>query len=105
MAQQAENGFYPDLRSLAMDYADAVNAEVKDLFAAGVDVVQLDEPYLQARAPEANSYAIEAINSALDGVGGPTAPPICIGNATGNHGPRATGPTPKPHGFSAEHTN
>ncbi len=68
MTQQAENGWYPDLRSLAMDYADAVNAEVKDLFAAGVDVVQLDEPYLQARAAEANSYAIEAINRALDGV-------------------------------------
>ena len=53
MTQQAENAYYPDLRSLAMDYADAVNAEVKDLFAAGVDVVQLDEPYLQARADEA----------------------------------------------------
>src|SRR3546814_18453349 len=61
MTQQAENGYYPDARALALDYADAVNAEVKDLFAAGVDVVQLDEPYLPARADAAKATAIEAI--------------------------------------------
>ena len=81
MTQQAENGYYPDARALAMDYADAVNAEVKDLFAAGVDVVQLDEPYLQARADAAQDYAIEAINRALDGVDGTTALHICFGYA------------------------
>jgi len=81
MTQQAENAFYPDARSLAMDYADAVNAEVRDLFAAGIDVVQLDEPYLQARADEAQYYAIDAINRALDGVSGMTALHICFGYA------------------------
>src|SRR3546814_12601680 len=85
MTQPAENGYYPDARALAMDYADAVNAEVKDLFAAGVDVVQLDEPYLQARADAAQAYAIEAINRALDGVEGTTALHICFGYAMVPH--------------------
>src|SRR3546814_1190511 len=84
-----------------MDYADAVNAEVKDLFAAGVDVVQLDEPYLQARADEAGAYAIEAINRALDGVGGTTALHICFGYAMVHHGAGATGPKPKAYDFLA----
>src|SRR3546814_20369462 len=102
MTQQAENGYYPDARALAMDYADAVNAEVKDLFAAGVDVVQLDEPYLQARADEAGAYAIEAINRALAGVGGTTALHICFGYAMVHHGAAATGPKPKAYAFLAQ---
>ena len=99
MTQQAENGFYPDARALAMDYADAVNAEVRDLFAAGVDVVQLDEPYLQARAAEANAYAIEAINRSLDGVEGTTALHICFGYAM-VHGAHVA--KPKAYDFLAE---
>lgn len=99
MTQQAENGYYPDARSLAMDYADAVNAEVRDLFAAGVDVVQLDEPYLQARADAAQDYAIEAINRALDGVDGTTALHICFGYAM-VHGAGVT--KPKAYDFLAE---
>ena len=102
MTQQAENGFYPDARSLAMDYADAVNAEVKDLFAAGVDVVQLDEPYLQARADEAQYYALEAINRALDGVGGTTALHICFGYAMVHQGAGSTNIKPKAYDFLAE---
>jgi 5-methyltetrahydropteroyltriglutamate--homocysteine methyltransferase len=102
MTQQAENAYYPDARSLAMDYADAVNAEVKDLFAAGVDVVQLDEPYLQARADEAEYYAIEAINRALDGVDGTTALHICFGYAMVHHGAGSTKPKPKAYDFLAE---
>src|SRR3546814_15330720 len=74
----------------------------KDLFAAGVDVVQLDEPYLQARADEAGAYAIEAINRALDGVGGTTALHICFGYAMVHHGAGATGPKPKAYDFLAE---
>src|SRR3546814_12589538 len=85
MTQQAENGYYPDARALAMDYADAVNAEVKDLFAAGVDVVQLAEPYLQALADDTAPYAIEAIHRALAGAGGPTAPHISFGYAMVPH--------------------
>lgn len=99
MTQQAENGWYPDARALAMDYADAVNAEVKDLFAAGVDVVQLDEPYLQARAEAAQAYAIEAIDRALDGVEGVTALHICFGYAL-VHGNQAT--KPDAYAFLAE---
>lgn len=102
MTQQAENGFYPDARSLAMDYADAVNAEVKDLFAAGVDVVQLDEPYLQARADEAQYYALEAINRSLDGVGGTTALHICFGYAMVQQGAGLTRAKPKAYDFLAE---
>ncbi len=81
MTQQAQNDYYPDARALALDYADAVNAEARDLFAAGIDIVQLDEPYLQAKADEARSFAIEAINRAVKGVGGLTALHICFGYA------------------------
>ena len=81
MTQQAQNDHYPDHRALALDYADAVNAEARDLFAAGVDIVQLDEPYLQAKADEAREFAIEAINRAVKGVGGLTALHICFGYA------------------------
>jgi len=86
MTQQAQNDYYPDNAALAMDYALAVNAEIKDLFAAGVDVVQLDEPYLQARAGEARDYAIAAINRAIKDVGGLTALHICFGYAHVHHG-------------------
>lgn len=81
MTQQAQNDHYPDARALALDYADAVNAEARDLFAAGVDIVQLDEPYLQAKADEARAFAIEAINRAVKDVGGITALHICFGYA------------------------
>jgi len=81
MAQQAQNDHYKDDAALAMDYAAAVNEEAKDLKRAGTDVIQLDEPYLQARYEKAKAYAIRAINRALDGVPGPTALHICFGYA------------------------
>jgi 5-methyltetrahydropteroyltriglutamate--homocysteine methyltransferase len=81
MAQQCQDDHYGDERALAMDLAAAVNAELKDLVAAGADVVQLDEPYLQARAQRARVYALEAIERALDGVRGPTALHTCFGYA------------------------
>jgi 5-methyltetrahydropteroyltriglutamate--homocysteine methyltransferase len=81
MTQQAQNDHYPDDEALAMDYAAAVNEEIKDLHAAGVSIVQLDEPYLQARAEAARGYAIKAINRALQGVTGLTALHICFGYA------------------------
>jgi 5-methyltetrahydropteroyltriglutamate--homocysteine methyltransferase len=70
MSQQAQNDHYPDLRSLALAYAEAVNDELRDLSDAGADVVQIDEPYLQARPDDAREYALEAIERAFDGVGG-----------------------------------
>ncbi|HLW69405.1 MAG TPA: cobalamin-independent methionine synthase II family protein [Candidatus Binataceae bacterium] len=79
MARQAENGFYPTEEALAMAYADAVNREVKDLFAAGADVVQLDEPYMDSFPDQARSYAVKAINRALEGVAGATVVHICFG--------------------------
>jgi len=81
MAQQAQNDFYPDDRALAMDYAAAVNAELRDLKRAGADVLQLDEPYLQARAEKARQYAIPVINRALEGIPGPTVIHLCFGYA------------------------
>ena len=81
MSAQAQDDHYGDPRSLALAYADAVNAEVRDLFAAGADVVQLDEPYMQARPEPARAYGLEALNRALDGVGGTTAVHICFGYA------------------------
>jgi 5-methyltetrahydropteroyltriglutamate--homocysteine methyltransferase len=81
MAQQAQNDFYPDRESLAMDYATCVNEEVKALFAAGADVVQLDEPWLRTNPEEARAYAVTAINKALEGVNGTTALHLCFGYA------------------------
>jgi 5-methyltetrahydropteroyltriglutamate--homocysteine methyltransferase len=81
MAQQAQNEFYPDVADAAMDYAVAVNQEVRDLFAAGADIVQLDEPYLQARPEAARAYGLDALNRALDGIPGPTAVHLCFGYA------------------------
>jgi 5-methyltetrahydropteroyltriglutamate--homocysteine methyltransferase len=81
MAQQSVNEHYADERSLALAYAEAVNAEVHDLFAAGADIVQLDEPWLQARAERAREYGVEAINRALAGATGTTALHLCFGYA------------------------
>jgi 5-methyltetrahydropteroyltriglutamate--homocysteine methyltransferase len=81
MAQQAQNDFYDSTAELAFGYAGAVNEEVRDLFAAGADIVQLDEPYLQARPDEARRYGVAAINRALDGVTGTTAVHLCFGYA------------------------
>ena len=81
MSQQAQNDHYPDLESAAMGYAAAVNAEIKDLFAAGADIVQIDEPYLQARPDAARAYGLQALNAALDGVTGTTAVHLCFGYA------------------------
>lgn len=98
MTQQAQNDHYPDDAALAMDYAAAVNAELKDLFAAGVDIVQLDEPYLQARPEQARAYAIEAINRALEGAEGLTALHVCFGYAHVHQGAAK----PKGYDFLAE---
>ena len=81
MTQQAQNDHYADDEAMAMDYAAAVNAELRDLKAAGADVVQLDEPYLQARPEKARAYGVKAINRALDGIEGPTAIHLCFGYA------------------------
>ena len=85
MAQQAQNDHYPSEEDLAMDYAAAVNEEIKDLFAAGADIVQVDEPYMQARAEKAKRYAIPALNRALEGVQGTTAVHLCFGYAAVIH--------------------
>ncbi len=81
MSQQAQNDHYPDLRSMALDYAVVVNEEIRDLKAAGADIVQIDEPYLQARPEAAGEYAIEAINRSLEGIEGATALHTCFGYA------------------------
>jgi len=81
MSQQAQNDHYDDDRSLALAYADAVNEELRDLQAAGADIVQIDEPYLQARPEAAREYAVEAINRALDGIEGDTVLHTCFGYA------------------------
>ncbi len=81
MSQQAQNDHYANLADAAMDYAEAVNAEIKDLFAAGAEVVQIDEPYMQARPKPAEEYGLAALNRALDGVNGTTAVHICFGYA------------------------
>ena len=81
MSQQAQNDFYPSPEEAAMDYALAVNAEIRDLLAAGADVVQVDEPYMQARPDKARAYGLKALNRALEGIEGDTALHICFGYA------------------------
>ena len=81
MSQQAQNDFYKSDEEMALDYAAAVNEEIKDLFAAGADVVQIDEPYMQARPEKARQFGVAALNRALDGVTGTTAVHICFGYA------------------------
>jgi 5-methyltetrahydropteroyltriglutamate--homocysteine methyltransferase len=81
LLQQAQNDFYQSEEDAALDYAQAVNAEIKDLFAAGADVVQIDEPYMQARPEKARQYGLAALNRALEGVRGTTCVHICFGYA------------------------
>ncbi len=81
MAQQAQNDFYKDEVELAMDYAVAINEEISDLFAAGADVVQIDEPYMQARPAKAKQYGVEVLNRSLKGITGTTAVHLCFGYA------------------------
>jgi 5-methyltetrahydropteroyltriglutamate--homocysteine methyltransferase len=81
MSQQAQNDYYPSEEAAALDYADAVNAEIRGLFAAGADVVQVDEPYMQARPEKARQFGLAALNRALAGIAGPTAVHICFGYA------------------------
>jgi len=85
MSQQAQNDFYPSEEEAAMDYAVAVNAEIRDLFAAGADIVQIDEPYMQARPERARQYGLKSLNRALDGIEGTTAVHICFGYAAVIH--------------------
>src|SRR6187431_419032 len=81
MLQQAQNDFYKNEEEAALDYAAAVNEEIRDLFAAGADVVQIDEPYMQARPEKARQYGLKALNRALDGISGTTVVHICFGYA------------------------
>jgi 5-methyltetrahydropteroyltriglutamate--homocysteine methyltransferase len=81
MTHQAQNDHYADERSVALAYAEAVNDELRDLKAAGADVVQIDEPYLQARPEPAREYAVEAIDCALEGIEGETVLHTCFGYA------------------------
>jgi 5-methyltetrahydropteroyltriglutamate--homocysteine methyltransferase len=92
MFQQAQNDFYKSEEEGALDYAAAVNAEIKDLFAAGADVVQVDEPYMQARPEKARQYGLKALNRALENISGETAVHICFGYAAIIHA--------RPEGYS-----
>jgi len=85
MSQQAQDDYYKDEVALGLDYAAAVNAEIKDLFAAGADIVQVDEPYMQARAEKAKKHGVEVLDRALEGVTGTTAVHICFGYAAVIH--------------------
>ena len=85
MSQQAQNDYYGTAEEAAMDYAAAVNEEIRDLFAAGADIVQIDEPYMQARPEKAREYGLKALVRALDGVQGTTAVHICFGYAAVIH--------------------
>src|SRR5437773_12328089 len=92
MSQQAQNDFYASEEEAAMDYAAAVNEEIRDLLSAGADYVQVDEPYMQARPEKARQYGLKALNHALEGITGTTIVHICFGYAAIIH--------PRPSGYS-----
>jgi 5-methyltetrahydropteroyltriglutamate--homocysteine methyltransferase len=92
MSRQAQDDYYGDEEAMAMDFADAVNAEVNDLFAAGADVVQIDEPWMQQYPDQARAFGLKALNRALDGVSGTVAVHLCFGYAAVVHD--------KPTGYS-----
>ena len=92
MSEQAKNDYYKTGEEAALDYAVAVNEEIRDLFAAGADIVQIDEPWMQARPEKAREYGLKALNRALEGVRGTTAVHICFGYAAVIH--------QKPSGYS-----
>jgi 5-methyltetrahydropteroyltriglutamate--homocysteine methyltransferase len=92
MSKQAQDDYYKDEEALALGYADAVNAEIKDLFAAGADVVQIDEPWMQQHPEKARQYGVKALNRALEGVHGTVAVHLCFGYAAVVHD--------KPSGYS-----
>ncbi len=81
MSQQAQNDHYESDEELALAYAAAINDEIADLSAAGADIVQIDEPYLQARPEAARRYGVAAVNRALQGIETTTALHICFGYA------------------------
>jgi 5-methyltetrahydropteroyltriglutamate--homocysteine methyltransferase len=81
MTQQAQNDYYPDEASVALAYAEAVHAEIRDLFAAGADIVQIDEPYMQAQPDKARAFGLKALNRALEGITGTTVVHVCFGYA------------------------
>ena len=81
LSRQVQNEFYRDDEEMAMDYAIAVNAELRALKATGVDVVQLDEPWVRSAPEAAKRYGIKAINRALEGIEGPTVVHVCFGYA------------------------
>ncbi len=85
MSQQAQDDYYKDEMALAMDYAAAVNVEIEDLFVAGADIVQIDEPYMQARAEKAKRFGVQVLDRALEGISGTTAMHICFGYAAVIH--------------------
>jgi len=92
MSRQAQDDHYGDEETMAMDFADAVNAEIKDLFAAGADVVQVDEPWMQQYPDKARAFGLSALNRALDAVSGTVAVHLCFGYAAVVHD--------KPAGYS-----
>ena len=92
MSKQAQNDFYRDGEAVALDFAAAVNAEILDLFSAGADIVQLDEPWMQQHPDDARRYGLAALDRALDGVTGTVAVHLCFGYAALVHG--------KPSGYS-----
>ncbi len=92
MSKQAQNDFYQSAEAMALDYAEAVNTEIKDLFAAGADVVQIDEPWMQQHPESARDYGLKALDRALDGVTGTVAVHLCFGYAAVVHD--------KPTGYS-----
>jgi 5-methyltetrahydropteroyltriglutamate--homocysteine methyltransferase len=79
MAQQAQDDFYKDEKAMAIGYAAALNEEIKDLFEAGADIVQIDEPYMQSSADKARQFGVDVIDRTLEGVNGRTALHICFG--------------------------
>jgi 5-methyltetrahydropteroyltriglutamate--homocysteine methyltransferase len=79
MMRLAKDEFYGDKKALLMAYAQAVNEELHDLKAAGADIVQLDEPFVESFVEEAEEFAVAGIDRAFEGIQGTTVVHVCFG--------------------------
>jgi 5-methyltetrahydropteroyltriglutamate--homocysteine methyltransferase len=70
---------YGDKVALAMAFAALLNEEARELAAAGVNVIQFDEPAFNVYTDEVGEWGIAALHRAVEGLACKTAVHICYG--------------------------
>jgi len=70
---------YHSREKLAWEFAKILNQEAKELEAAGVDIIQFDEPAFNVFFDEVNAWGIACLERAIEGLKCETAVHICYG--------------------------